>query len=104
MDGKFDSYNFQNNLDENIELKKCVAKLEELYSKEKREKDEIQKIYENFKFLNEKTRRECSDLNQKLAFSYQAKTQLEEKYEGEIAKYKSVYIIIIIVITKLLVL
>jgi len=90
MDSNAENFNFQNNLDENIELKKCVAKLEELYSKEKKEKEEIQKIYENFKILNEKTRRECSDLNQKLIFSYQAKSQLEEKYESEISKNKQV--------------
>ena len=91
MDNSNENFNFQNNLDENIELKKCVAKLEELYSKEKKEKDEIHKIYESFKQLNEKTRKECSDLNQKLIFSYQAKSQLEEKYEGEIAKHKLVF-------------
>ena len=32
-----ETFNFQSNLDENIELKKAVAKLEELYAKEKKE-------------------------------------------------------------------
>jgi len=90
-----ENFNFQNNLDENIELKKCVAKLEEHFSKEKKEKEEIQKIYESLKLLNEKTRKECSDINQKLIFSFQAKSQLEEKYESELAKQKSVFSLII---------
>jgi len=95
MDSKFDTYNIENNLNENFELKKCIAKLEELYQREKREKEEIQKIYENFKILNEKTRRECGDLNQKLAQAIQIKTNLEEHYESELTKYKSVKMIFI---------
>jgi hypothetical protein len=73
MSGKLDQNinslgDFKSLLDENIELRKALAKLEELFKREKQEREEIQRLYENVKILNEKTKNECLDLNQKLSW------------------------------------
>jgi hypothetical protein len=86
--------NYQHNLEENIELKKAVAKLEDLLSKKHLEIENLLKLHTNFKALHEKTRKECADLNQKLIQSYTEKSTLEKKYDSEATRNRQVKMII----------
>ena len=81
---------YHDNLDENIELNKARAKLEDMWTKEKTEKELLKKIYENLKLDHEKRRKECNDLNEKFIQAITLKKQSEEKYENEISRLKSV--------------
>ena len=81
---------YHDNLDENIQLSKAIAKLEEMVSKEKTEKELIKKIYENLKVDHEKRRKECNDLNEKFIQAITLKKQSEDKYENELSRLKEV--------------
>jgi len=81
---------YQESLDENIELNKARAKLEELLTRERAEKEQIKRIYENLKIDYEKRRKECNELNEKLIQAITVKKQSEEKYENELTRMKTV--------------
>lgn len=82
--------NYQINLEDNIEMRKAIAKLEDLLSKKQMEVQNVTKLYEDFKLINDKNRKECHELSQKLTQLYSEKSNLEKKYESEIHKLKSV--------------
>jgi uncharacterized membrane protein len=82
--------NYQINLEDNIEMRKAIAKLEDLLSKKQTEVQNITKLYEDFKLINDKNRKECIELSHKIAQNYSEKSNLEKKYEAEIHKLKSV--------------
>lgn len=83
--------NYQINLEDNIEMRKAIAKLEDLLSKKQIEVQNVTKLYEDFKLINDKNRKECQDLSQKITQAYSEKSNLEKKYEAEIHKLKNVY-------------
>jgi len=83
-------YNYQINLENNIELQKAIAKLEDLLSKKHLENENLMRMHNEFKELHEKMRKECSDLNSKLIGVYSEKNLIEKKYQGEIDKLKNV--------------
>ena len=78
-------------LDDVLEHKKLIAKLEDELEKKEYELSSIMKIYQDLKTVYEKTRKECTDLNTKLITSYNDKNTLEQKYENEISRLKSNY-------------
>ena len=78
-------------LDDVLEHKKLIAKLEDELEKKEYELSSIMKIYQDLKTVYEKTRKECTDLNNKLITSYNDKNTLEQKYENEISRLKSNY-------------
>ena len=84
--------NYQINLEDNIEMRKAIAKLEELLSKKQIEVQNLTKLHEDFKLLNDKNRKECQELSFKITQSYSEKSNLEKKYEAEIHKLKNVKI------------
>ncbi len=83
-------YNYQINLENNIELQKAIARLEDLLSKKHVENENLISMHNEFKELHEKMRKECSDLNSKLIGVYSEKNSIEKKYQGEIEKLKNV--------------
>ncbi len=91
-------HNYQINLEDNIEMRKAITKLGDLVAKKQIEIDNITKIYQDFKIINDKNRKECQELSQKLAQSYSEKSNTEKKYEAEILKIKNVFIYIIFVL------
>lgn len=84
--------NYQINLEDNIELRKAIAKLEDLLSKKHLEIENITKLYQDFKLINEKNRKEVQELSSKLSQAYSEKSNSEKKYEAEIQKLKNVVI------------
>jgi hypothetical protein len=86
---------YQENLEENIELNKARAKLEEMLTREKAEKEQLKKIYDNLKIDYERRRRECNELNDKFIHAMTSGKQTEEKLENEISRLKSVRILFI---------
>ena len=78
-------------LDDVLEHKKLIAKLEDELEKKEYELSSVMKIYQDLKTVYEKTRKECTDLNTKLITSYNDKNTLEQKYENEISRLKSNY-------------
>lgn len=82
--------NYQINLEDNIEMRKAITKLGDLVSKKQIEIDNITKIYQDFKIINDKNRKECQELSQKLVQAYSEKSNTEKKYEAEIQKLKNV--------------
>ena len=81
---------YQDNLEENIELNKARAKLEDMLTREKAEKEQIKRIYDNLKLDYERRRKECNELNDKLIQAITLKKQSEDKYENELTRLKSV--------------
>ena len=86
-----DPQGLSQNLDEVLEMKKLISKLEDELEKSEYEKSSLMKIYQDLKVVYEKTRKECGDLNTKLINSYNEKNNLEKKYENEISLLKSNY-------------
>ena len=82
--------NYQINLEDNIEMRKAIAKLEDLLSKKQIEVQNVTRLYEDFKLINDKNRKECQELSHKISQAYSEKSNLEKKYEAEIHKLKSV--------------
>lgn len=83
------AYSYQQYLEENVELKKIISKLENLLSKERSEKVSLQKIHEDFKLIHDKTRKELQDLNTKLSQNYNDRLNQERKFELELQKQKA---------------
>lgn len=81
---------YQENLEENIELSKAKAKLEEMLIRERAEKEQIKRIYENLKIDYERRRKECNDLNDKFIQAMTTSKQNEERLEGELVRMKGV--------------
>jgi hypothetical protein len=86
----FETYNYQTSLEDAIELRKAVAKLEDLLMKKHIEYENLLKLYEDFKQFNEKTKKECKDMNEKYIALYEEKKRGEKQHEGEIQKLKTV--------------
>jgi uncharacterized membrane protein len=84
--------NYQINLEDNIEMRKAITKLGDLVAKKQIENDNITKLYQDFKIINEKNRKECHELSQKLTEAHSEKSMIEKKYEAEIQKLKNVLI------------
>lgn len=85
------AYSYQQYLEENIELKKIISKLENFLSKERSEKISLQKIHEDFKLIHDKTRKELSDLNMKLTQHYNERLTQERKFEQELQRQKTFF-------------
>ena len=83
-----DPQGLSQNLDEVLEMKKLISKLEDELEKSEYEKSSLMKIYQDLKVVYDKTRKECGDLNTKLINSYNEKNNLEKKYENEISLLK----------------
>jgi uncharacterized membrane protein len=82
--------NYQVDLDDNIQMRKAIAKMEDLMARKQIEIDNLTKLYQDIKLINEKNRKECQEINQKLTLAYSDKSNTEKKYEAEIQKLKSV--------------
>jgi hypothetical protein len=83
-------YNHQINLENNIELQKAIAKLEDLLTRKHLENENLINMHNDFKELHEKMRKECAELNSKLIAVYNEKNMQEKKFHGEIEKLKNV--------------
>jgi hypothetical protein len=88
-DGNYESY--LTNLEDNIELRKAIAKLEDILNKKHSENELLLQVQQDLKTINEKLRKECSDLNLKLVTLLNDKKHLEKKHETEVSKLKSFF-------------
>lgn len=84
-------HNFQTNLEDNIELRRAITKLEDLLSKKHAENENLLKLYEDFKLLNDKTKKECKELHEKYINLYEDKKKVEKQHETETQKLKNVF-------------
>jgi len=82
--------NYQINLEDNIEMRKALTLLGDLVAKKQIENDNITKLYQDFKIINEKNRKECHELGQKLIEAHSEKSKIEKNYEAEVQKLKNV--------------
>ena len=85
-------HSYQVLLEENIELKKIISKIENQLKRENNEKTSLQKIHEDFKQLHEKTRKELAEMNNKLILSLNDRNSLERKYENELEKQRNFFL------------
>ena len=83
-----DEYVF--NLEDNIELRKAIAKLEDIIQKKYNENDNLLKIYEDMKLLNEKIKKELFELNEKYLNLIDEKKKTDIIHKEEIEKLKEV--------------
>lgn len=83
---------YQLNLNDLLEYKKLVLKMEDEMEKKENKLENIMKVYQDLKSIHEKTRMECGELNQKLIKSYDERNAMERKYKVEISKIESVTI------------
>lgn len=81
---------YQLNLNDLLEYKKLVAKMEDEMEQKENKLESIMKVYQDLKSIHEKTRMECGELNQKMIKSYDEKSAIERKYKAEISKIESV--------------
>jgi hypothetical protein len=88
----FETYNYQTSLEDTIELRKAVAKLEDLLMKKHTEYDNVLRIYDDLKQVHEKVKKECKDLNEKYIMQYDELKKQEKHHEADIQKLKSVNI------------
>ena len=88
-----DENSYQINLEENIELRKAIVRLEDLLSKKHTEFENLLNLYDDMKQINEKTKMECLVLNEKYMALFEDKRRMEKNYESEIQKVKNVYIL-----------
>lgn len=84
-------HSYQKYLEENINLTKLVGKLETMINRERAEKNQLQSIYEDFKLIHEKTRKELQDMNIKLSNSINEKLTLERRYKQEFERQKEMF-------------
>jgi chromosome segregation ATPase len=77
------------NYDEILEYKKYISKLENLVKNQEYKISSITKLYEDLKELNERTQKECSDLNNKLITLYNEKNNLNKQHQTELDEMKS---------------
>jgi chromosome segregation ATPase len=89
METNYESY--LNNLEDNIELRKAIAKLEDILNKKHSENEILIQIQQDLKTVNEKMRKECSDLNHKLVQLLNQKKNQEKKHDSEINKLRSYF-------------
>ena len=75
--------------DELFEYKKLNAKLEDALEQKDSELTSMTKLYQELKSLNERSRRECDDLNAKLIKSYTERNLLEKKYEAALEQERA---------------
>ena len=81
-------FSYQQYLEENIELKKIISKLETSLSNHINEKNSLIKIYEDFKLIHEKTKKELNELVQKNLSQTNEKITMEKKFELELQRQK----------------
>jgi uncharacterized membrane protein len=90
----FQSFNnYQIDLEDNIEMRKAITKLGDLVARKQIEIDNITKIYQDFKIINEKNRKECQELSHKLAQCYSERSNTEKKHDAEMQKIKNVFLL-----------
>jgi hypothetical protein len=87
---EFETYNYQAHLEEAIELRKAIAKLEDLLTKKHIENENLKQIYEDFKIIHERVKKENKDLNEKTIILFEDKKSEQKAFEAEIKKLKSV--------------
>ena len=75
--------------DELFEYKKLNAKLEDALEQKDTELTSMTNLYKELKSLNERSRRECDDLNAKLIKSYTERNLLEKKYEAALEQERA---------------
>jgi len=89
----FQSFNnYQIDLEDNIEMRKAITKLGDLVARKQIEIDNITKIYQDFKIINEKNRKECQELSHKLAQCYSERSNTK-KHDAEMQKIKNVFLL-----------
>ena len=75
--------------DELFEYKKLNAKLEDALEQKNSELTSMTKLYQELKSLNERSRRECDELNAKLIKSYTERSLIEKKYEAALEQERA---------------
>jgi hypothetical protein len=86
-----DNYaDYQINIEENVELRKAIAQLEDIIVKKNAENDNLMTLYDGMKRLNEKTIKENLELNEKLMQTFDEKKRIEKLYEVEIKNLNQV--------------
>lgn len=78
-----ENFSYQETLDQLLEYRKLVARLEDEVTKKENEKQSIIQVYQDMKFLYEKSRTECNDLNIRLKTIIEEKEKMESKYKAE---------------------
>ena len=95
-----DDNSFQLNIEDNIELRKAIVRLEDIISKKHTEYENLLSLYEDMKQINEKTKKECLTINEKYMELFEDKRKIEKYYESEVNKLRSVIYINICRISK----
>lgn len=78
-----ENLSYQETLDQLLEYRKLVARMEDEVTKKENEKQSIIQVYQDMKVLYEKSRIECNDLNIKLKTIIEEKQNMENKYKSE---------------------
>lgn len=76
-------------LENHYEFKKALNKLENELQKKEYELSSINKLYQDLKSLNEKTKKECTNLSNKVISLINEMSNKEKKYENEIESSKT---------------
>jgi hypothetical protein len=87
---EYETYNYQTSLEDSIELRKAIAKLEDLLTKKHAEYENVVNLYEDFKQIHEKLKKDCKDLNEKYIMLYEEMKRQQKQHETEVQKIKSV--------------
>ena len=78
-----ENLSYQETLDQLLEYRKLVARMEDEVTKKENEKQSIIQVYQDMKVLYEKSRIECNDLNIRLKTIIEEKQNMENKYKSE---------------------
>ena len=81
-----------NDFNEVLEKNKALAQLTMLYENEQREKEKVRSLYEELKVILDKTKKEASELNQKLVEAYTSRKEQASHFEAEISQLQEVFI------------
>ena len=78
-----ENLSYQETLDQLLEYRKLVARMEDEVTKKENEKQSIIQVYQDMKVLYEKSRIECNDLSFRLKTIIEEKQNMENKYKAE---------------------
>ena len=78
-----ENLSYQETLDQLLEYRKLVARMEDEVTKKENEKQSIIQVYQDMKVLYEKSRIECNDLSIRLKTIIEEKQNMENKYKAE---------------------
>ena len=78
-----ENLSYQETLDQLLEYRKLVARMEDEVTKKENEKQSIIQVYQDMKVLYEKSRIECNDLSIRLKTIIEEKQIMENKYKAE---------------------